>query len=79
LQEAFQLAKQYLADKAAPGNLLLLLDSTHRRLQIERGAVNKETLLPVRPRRGEMTLDDLLVTLSQLTGLPVSILDDARV
>lgn len=71
LQEAFQLAKQYLADKAAPGNLLLLLDSTHRRLLIERdqptnaaGATN------------EVTLDDLLVTLSQLTGLPVSILDE---
>jgi ATP-dependent Clp protease ATP-binding subunit ClpC len=78
LQEAFQLAKQYLADKAAPGNLLLLLDSTHRRLAIERGAANGEpgggATAATMP--GEMTLDDLLVTLSQLTGLPVSILDD---
>ncbi|HEY9403030.1 MAG TPA: AAA family ATPase [Pyrinomonadaceae bacterium] len=70
LQEAFQLAKQYLADKAAPGNLLLLLDSTHRRLLIERGATTNTA------SSGEVTLDDLLVTLSQLTGLPVSILDD---
>jgi ATP-dependent Clp protease ATP-binding subunit ClpC len=83
LQEAFQLAKQYLADKAAPGNLLLLLDSTHRRLLIERGAVTGETAgaSAATPEsaagtHGEMTLDDLLVTLSQLTGLPVSILDD---
>ena len=64
LREALQLAKQYLGDKAAPGNLMLLLDATHRRLVAEeKGA-------------GEITLDDLLVTLSQLTGLPVSILDE---
>ncbi|HLL17017.1 MAG TPA: AAA family ATPase [Pyrinomonadaceae bacterium] len=72
LQEAFQLAKQYLADKAAPGNLLLLLDSTHRRLLIERGTTTNAAA----DASGEVTLDDLLVTLSQLTGLPVSILDD---
>jgi ATP-dependent Clp protease ATP-binding subunit ClpC len=73
LQEAFQLAKQYLADKAAPGNLLLLLDSTHRRLLIERGTTPDGVASTT---TGEVTLDDLLVTLSQLTGLPVSILDD---
>ncbi|HZG52765.1 MAG TPA: AAA family ATPase [Pyrinomonadaceae bacterium] len=78
LQEAFQLAKQYLADKAAPGNLLLLLDSTHRRLLIERGATDQQTrdAAGATATTGEMTLDDLLVTLSQLTGLPVSMLDD---
>jgi ATP-dependent Clp protease ATP-binding subunit ClpC len=65
LQEAFQLAKQYLADKAAPGNLLQFVDSTHRRLVTEQGA-----------SRGEISLDDLLVTLSQLTGLPVTMLDE---
>jgi ATP-dependent Clp protease ATP-binding subunit ClpC len=73
LQEAFQLAKQYLADKAAPGNLLLLLDSTHRRLLGERGATGNGMQDGAAV---EVTLDDLLVTLSQLTGLPVSILDD---
>lgn len=65
LREAFQLTKQYLNDKAAPGNLMLLLDSTHRRLLIERGA-----------NRGRIRLDDLLLTLSQLTGLPTQILDE---
>jgi ATP-dependent Clp protease ATP-binding subunit ClpC len=64
LCEALQLAKQYLDDKAAPGNLLLLLDAAERRLLAEgRAGVGVE-------------LDDLLVTLSQLTGLPVQILDE---
>ncbi|HEY0171282.1 MAG TPA: AAA family ATPase [Pyrinomonadaceae bacterium] len=64
LREALQLAKQYLGDKAAPGNLLLLLDATGRRLRAE----GEES--------DEIKLDDLLVTLSQLTGLPVQILDE---
>ena len=64
LQEALQLAKQYLGDKAAPGNLLLLLDATDRRLAAEQSQAD------------ELKLDDLLVTLSQLTGLPVQILDE---
>lgn len=64
LGEALQLAKQYLGDKAAPGNLLLLLDATERRLRAEGEAAD------------EIKLDDLLVTLSQLTGLPVQILDE---
>jgi ATP-dependent Clp protease ATP-binding subunit ClpC len=67
LREAFQLAKQYLGDKAAPGNLLLFLEATHRRLAAEDEG-------PALARA--FTLDDLLVTLSQLTGLPVSILDE---
>jgi ATP-dependent Clp protease ATP-binding subunit ClpC len=65
LREAFQLAKQYLGDKAAPGNLLLFLDATDRRLSAEEKGTS-----------GEITLDDLLVTLSHLTGLPASILDE---
>ncbi|MBV8858920.1 MAG: AAA family ATPase [Acidobacteria bacterium] len=64
LREALQLAKQYLDDKAAPGNLLLLLEATDRRLLAEGRAVD------------EVKLDDLLVTLSQLTGLPVQMLDE---
>ncbi len=67
LQEAFQLAKQYLGDKAAPGNLLLFLEATHRRLLAEDEGSSLSRAV---------TLDDLLVTLSQLTGLPVSILDE---
>lgn len=65
LREALQLAKQYLGDKAAPGNLLILLDATRRRLLAEEKGF-----------REEITLDDMLVTLSQLTGLPVQILDE---
>jgi ATP-dependent Clp protease ATP-binding subunit ClpC len=64
LREALQLAKQYLGDKAAPGNLLLLLDATDRRLAAEESQAEG------------IRLDDLLVTLSQLTGLPVQILDE---
>ncbi|MET0646913.1 MAG: AAA family ATPase [Pyrinomonadaceae bacterium] len=64
LREALQLAKQYLDDKAAPGNLLLLLDATDRRLNAEGRAAE------------EVRLDDLLVTLSHLTGLPVQMLDE---
>ncbi|HEV2861299.1 MAG TPA: AAA family ATPase [Pyrinomonadaceae bacterium] len=66
LREALQLAKQYLGDKAAPGNLLIFLDATHRRLLAEEEVER------------ELTLDDLLVTLSQLTGLPVQMLDERR-
>ncbi|HEX8146384.1 MAG TPA: AAA family ATPase [Pyrinomonadaceae bacterium] len=64
LREALQLAKQYLDEKAAPGNLLLLLEATERRLRAEES------------RSDELKLDDLLVTLSQLTGLPVQMLDE---
>ncbi|MFN2414732.1 MAG: AAA family ATPase [Pyrinomonadaceae bacterium] len=64
LGEALQLAKQYLGDKAAPGNLLLLLDAADRRLRAEGDEAD------------EIKLDDLLVTLSRLTGLPVQILDE---
>src|SRR5215208_447334 len=64
LGEALQLAKQYLDEKAAPGNLLLLLEATGRRLLAEGGGPD------------EIKLDDLLVTLSQLTGLPAQILDE---
>ncbi|MDQ3806340.1 MAG: AAA family ATPase, partial [Acidobacteriota bacterium] len=67
LREASQLAEQYLGDKAAPGSLLLFLEATRRRLLAE-----DEEAYAARA----ITLDDLLVTLSQLTGLPVSILDE---
>jgi ATP-dependent Clp protease ATP-binding subunit ClpC len=67
LQEAFQLARQYLGDKAAPGNLLHLLEVTYQRLQVGgKASVH------------QIFLDDLLVSLSQLTGLPISILDDRQ-
>jgi ATP-dependent Clp protease ATP-binding subunit ClpC len=67
LQEAFQLARQFLGDKAAPGNLLHLLLVTYQRLE----AGGQASVW-------QISLDDLLVTLSQLTGLPVTILDDRQ-
>lgn len=67
LREALQLAGQYLNDRAAPGNLLHLLDSTVRRL------TSAPTQVSV-----TIELEDLLVTLSQLSGLPLSILDERR-
>jgi len=67
LKEAAQLARQFLGQKAAPGNLLELLDLTRRRLTAD---------APDRPCR--MTVDDLILTLAQLTGLPASILDERK-
>ncbi len=73
LREAFQLARQYLGDKAAPGNLLVLLDTTHRRLAAAAASRATSAVTNVAP---QITLDDVLNTLSQLTGLPSSILDE---
>lgn len=64
LSEAWQLTTQFLGMRAAPGNLLTLLELTLSRL---RAAGDGDVV---------MALDDLLVTLAQLTGLPNSILDD---
>ncbi|MCP4137015.1 MAG: AAA domain-containing protein [bacterium] len=64
LQEASHLTKQFLSNKAAPGNLVNFLKQTRRRLM-----VNTDIAITV-------TTDDLLTTLSNQTGLPRSILDD---
>jgi ATP-dependent Clp protease ATP-binding subunit ClpC len=65
IQEAWNLTTQYLWDKAAPGNLLQFLALTLQKL-----------VAADLPEGRQMTVDDLLVTLSQLTGLPTSILDE---
>ncbi|RMH85114.1 MAG: AAA family ATPase [Calditrichaeota bacterium] len=65
LKEAFNLTQQYLGDKAAPGSLLEFLELTYQRLASNNGGTIKT-----------ITLDDLLVTLSQITGLPINILDE---
>lgn len=67
LAEAFQLTQQYMGDKAAPGNLLQFINLTWKRMSSGEDDA---------PR--EINLDDLLVTLSQLTGLPINILDDRQ-
>lgn len=64
LQECQKLATQYLTDLAAPGNILELLKSTLDRLRIA-----KES-------KATVSSNDLLLTLSEQTGLPSSLLDD---
>ena len=63
-REALNLSKQYLSDKAAPGNLLDFLKFTYQSLQSKESA------------RCKMSADDLYLTLSHLTGLPRTILDE---
>jgi ATP-dependent Clp protease ATP-binding subunit ClpC len=67
LREAWHLAQQYLGDMAAPGNILKFLDLARRRLV----AIGGEAACVIRP-------DDLIATLTQLTGLPESILDERQ-
>ena len=64
LAGAWDLAQQYLAQRAAPGNLLALLDATLARLRAQSTAG--------KPRLG---IDDVILTLSQQTGLPEDLLD----
>ncbi len=64
LSEAWNLAQQFLG-QAAPGNLLELLDFSHK--QLLGAAAETER---------SMTVDDLYASLTTLTGLPRSVLDD---
>ncbi len=62
--EAQQLARQFLTDAQPPGNLLDLLDLTISRVR------------KVDPALEVIDRDDLLATVSHLTGLPPVILDE---
>jgi len=64
LREALDLARHYLSSHAQPGNVVTLLRETKSRLAAPEGAT--------------ITLgrDDLLITLSRLTGLPRGVLDE---
>ncbi|UCF63035.1 MAG: ATP-dependent Clp protease ATP-binding subunit [bacterium] len=64
LKEGLNLVKQFLSDQETPGSLLNLLKLTWRRLRIASATTQK------------LRTDDLIVSLSQLTGLPQSIIDD---
>ncbi|HET8946734.1 MAG TPA: AAA family ATPase [Candidatus Polarisedimenticolia bacterium] len=66
-REAMHLALQYLGHKGSPGSVLDLLRITRERLD---GAATAPGARP------PMTTDDLIVTLSRMTGLPSRILDD---
>ena len=63
IEEAFFLARQFLDKTAAPGNLLNLLKWTQRNL--------------LKPENS-MAANDVLHSLTQLTGLPSSILDQRQ-
>jgi ATP-dependent Clp protease ATP-binding subunit ClpC len=71
LREAWQLADQYLRDRVAPGNLLRLLDVALER-QLRAAGAERSAVRP-------LALDDLILTLSTLTGLPANILDEREV
>ena len=65
--QAWDLTQQYLGDRAAPGNLLGLLDATLHRLRAASGQ-----------DRPPLDLDDVLVTLAAQTGLQIGLLDHRR-
>lgn len=64
VREALDLGRTYLSDRVLPGPLMDLLRTTAGRLASDDGS-------PVTMRR-----EDLLATLTQLTGLPNSVLDE---
>jgi len=67
LDETWELARQYLGDRAAPGNILGLLNLTIEQIEAE--------------ERGDaptLVLDDLYVALAKMTGLPQTLLDDRK-
>ncbi|MEM8487714.1 MAG: AAA family ATPase [Bacteroidota bacterium] len=63
MEEAFHLAQQYLDKAVAPGNLIDFL---------------KLAQLTDHDPHDALTIDDLFESLSQLTGLPASILDERQ-
>jgi len=67
LNEAWNLTRQYLWSKATPGNLLDFLSLTRRALASADTAQARA-----------IQIDDLILTLSRLTGLPDSILDERQ-
>jgi ATP-dependent Clp protease ATP-binding subunit ClpC len=69
LREAWLLTGQYLQDRAAPGNLMDFLKLAASRL----GPTDPQQNLA-----GTVGIDDLIATLSKLTGLPAAILDDRQ-
>jgi ATP-dependent Clp protease ATP-binding subunit ClpC len=80
IHEAAQLALQFLGHKGMPGSVLELLRISHERLKAGASAsagteAGSETGTEAGPP-APIAPDDLIVTLSQITGLPAHILDD---
>ena len=63
--EAYQLSRQFLDKMAAPGNVIEFIKQTHNRV------LNEEN-------KKDIDVEALLQCLSQLTGLPSSILDERK-
>jgi len=66
-REAWLLAEQYLGDRAAPGNVLSMLELTRQRC----AATEHEGQI-------KLGIDDLITTLGQMTGLPPAVLDERQ-
>ncbi|MHC4898499.1 MAG: AAA family ATPase, partial [Planctomycetota bacterium] len=72
LREAAQLSQQYRGDQATPGSLLDLLELARQsRAPADPDAADASPAEPI-------DLDEIFRTLSRLTGLPVSMLDDRQ-
>ena len=67
VKQVWDLTQQYLGDRAAPGNLLGLLDATLQRLRAASGE-----------QRPKLAVDDVLQTLAGQTGLQLGLLDHRR-
>ncbi len=67
VDEAWELSRQFLTDTSAPGNIFKLLILARQQVVSD-------------PTRGDrsITLDDLMRTLAELTGLPAGLLDERR-
>lgn len=68
LDQVWELTQQYLSDRAAPGNMIGLLDATLHRLRT--GTADE---------RPTVNLDDVVTTLASQTGLPTEILDHRQI
>lgn len=66
LKEAYQLVKQFLNNSSQPGNLMNLLKLTRRQM------------VALGEASGVMTIDRVYQSLSSLSGMPRSILDDSQ-
>lgn len=66
LKESFNLAKQFLDNWESPGSLMQLLKQSYRLMLIQNNSSH------------EIKTDYIFTSLSQLTGLPRSILDDQK-
>ena len=73
IDEALQLSQQYLGERALPGSLLGFLSQTLQSVPLTQSSSNGNDEI-----RRPIDLDDLIQTLSRVTGLPADILDERQ-